>query len=77
MADLIELDMVDCDIILGMDWLHALYSTIDCRTRVFNLKIPNEPIMEYTSSSVVPKGHFILYLKARKLVSKGCIYQLV
>ena len=25
----------------------------------------------------MPKGHFISYLKARKLVSKGCVYNLV
>ena len=25
----------------------------------------------------MPKGHFISYLKARNLVSKGCIYHLV
>ena len=25
----------------------------------------------------MPKGRFILYLKVRKLVSKGCIYNLV
>ncbi|KAH0715889.1 hypothetical protein KY284_008794 [Solanum tuberosum] len=48
MADLIELDMVDFDIIL-----------------------------EWKNSSVVPTGHFISYLKARKLVSKGCVYHLV
>ena len=34
MADLIELGMVDFDVILGMDWLHAFYASIDCRTRV-------------------------------------------
>ena len=34
MADLVELDMVDFDVILGMDWLHACYASIDCRTRV-------------------------------------------
>ena len=26
MADLLELDMVDLDFILGMDWLHAYYA---------------------------------------------------
>ena len=31
---LIELDMVDFDGILGMDWLHACYASIDCKTRV-------------------------------------------
>ncbi|KAH0698695.1 hypothetical protein KY284_012910 [Solanum tuberosum] len=39
--------------------------------------IPNEPVIEWSSSSAVPKGHFISYLKARKLVSKGCVYHLV
>ncbi|KAH0636415.1 hypothetical protein KY290_036860 [Solanum tuberosum] len=34
-------------------------------------------VIEWRSSSTTPKGRFILYLKARKLVSKGCIYHLV
>ena len=29
-ADLIELTMIDFDIVLGMDWLHKCYDTIDC-----------------------------------------------
>ena len=33
-ADLIELSMLDFDIILGMDWLHKCYATIDCRNMV-------------------------------------------
>ena len=33
MADLVELDMVDFDVILGMDWFHACYASIYCRTR--------------------------------------------
>ncbi|KAH0641167.1 hypothetical protein KY285_037753 [Solanum tuberosum] len=77
MADLIELYMVDFDVILGMDWLHACYASVDCRTRVFKFQFPNEPVLEWKSSSAVPKGRFISYLKARKLVSKGCVYHLV
>uniref|UniRef100_M1DFL9 Retrotransposon protein n=1 Tax=Solanum tuberosum TaxID=4113 RepID=M1DFL9_SOLTU len=65
-ADLIELDMVDFDVILGMDCLHACYASIDCRTRVVKFQFPNEPVLEWSSSSIVPKGHFISYLKARK-----------
>ena len=30
--DLIELDMVDFDVIIGMDRLHACYESIDFRT---------------------------------------------
>ena len=76
-VDLVELDMVDFDVILGMDWLHACYASIDCRTRAVKFQFPNEPVIEWSSSSAVPKGHFISYLKARKLVSMGCIYHLV
>ena len=77
MVDLIELEMVDFDVILSMNWLHACYASIDCRTLVVKFQIPNEPVIEWTSSSSVPKCHFISYLKARKLVSKRCIYHLV
>ena len=39
-VDLVELDMHDFDIILGMGWLHACFASIDCRIRVvrFNFK---------------------------------------
>ncbi|WMV09239.1 hypothetical protein MTR67_002624 [Solanum verrucosum] len=70
MVDLVELDMVDFDVLIGMDWLNACYTSIDCRTRVVKLHFPNEPITEWRSSSTMPKGHFVSYLKARKLVSK-------
>ena len=29
-VDLVDLDMVDSDLILGIDWLHACFSSIDC-----------------------------------------------
>ena len=44
---LVELDMVDFDVILGMDWLHACFASIDCITRVVNFQFPNEPILEW------------------------------
>ena len=67
MTDLIELDMVDFDTILGIDWFHVCYASIDCRTRVVMFQIPNESVLDWKSSSLVPKGHFISYLKAMKL----------
>ena len=44
-VDLVELDMLDFDIILGMDWLHACFTCIDCRTRVVRFNFPNEPLL--------------------------------
>ena len=41
-ADLIELNMLDFDIILGMDWVHKCYAIIDCRNMVVRFQSPNE-----------------------------------
>ena len=30
----VKLDMLDFDVILGMDWLHDFLASIDCRTRI-------------------------------------------
>ena len=77
LADLIELDIVDFDVILGMDWLYSCYVSIDCRTRVVKFQFLGASVFEWSGNSVSPKSHFISYLKARKLISKGCIYHLV
>lgn len=34
LVDFVELDMLDFDIILGMDWLHVCYASINFRTCV-------------------------------------------
>ena len=38
----VELDMLDFDVILGMDWLHACYASIDCRTRIVKFQFTNK-----------------------------------
>ncbi|XP_070045383.1 uncharacterized protein [Nicotiana tomentosiformis] len=76
-ADLIELGMVDFDIIMGMDWLYSCFVKLDCRTRTVRLEFPNESVVEWKRDNVVPKGRFISYLKAVKMINKGCIYHLV
>ena len=76
MADLLELDMVDVDVILFMEWLHAYYVSIKCRTQVVKFQNPNKSVIEGSSSSAVPKGSFISYLKVRKLFFNECICHL-
>ncbi|KAF3680585.1 hypothetical protein FXO38_02229 [Capsicum annuum] len=69
-ADLIKLDIVDFDIILGMDWLYSCYASIDCRTHVVKFQFPNELVFEWFKNSVAPKSHFISYLKSISVVNE-------
>ena len=47
LVDLVELDMLDFDVILGIDWLHYFFASIDCRTQVEKFKCTNEPVVEW------------------------------
>ena len=33
LADLVLLDMIDFNVIMGMDWLSKHYATVDCREK--------------------------------------------
>ena len=60
-----------------MDWLAACYANVDCRGKIVQFQFQGEPIIEWKVSTVSPKGKFISYLKAGKMVRKGYIYHLV
>ena len=44
-ANLVELEIVDFDVILGMDWLHSCYASVNFRTRIFRFQFPDKPIL--------------------------------
>ena len=46
LADLVELDIFDFNMILCLDWLHDCFASIDCRTRVVKFQFPSKPILK-------------------------------
>ena len=47
LVDLVELDMFDFDIFLGIDWVHACFAYINYRIMVVKPQFPNELILEW------------------------------
>ncbi|XP_075080540.1 uncharacterized protein LOC142166033 [Nicotiana tabacum] len=43
LADLIVLDMINFDMLMGMDWLSSCYAIVDCHAKIVKFEIPNEP----------------------------------
>ncbi|XP_070041079.1 uncharacterized protein [Nicotiana tomentosiformis] len=76
-AGVIKLDMVEFDVIMGMDWLASCHANVDCRLKMVRFQFTGEPILEWKGNTVSPRGKFISYLKARKMIRKGYIYHLV
>nr|XP_025884581.1 uncharacterized protein LOC112940524 [Solanum lycopersicum] len=44
-ADLIMLDMIDFDVILGMDWLSPYHAVLDCYAKTVTLSMPGVPLV--------------------------------
>lgn len=72
-TDFMELEMVDFDVIMGMDMLSFCYATLDCRAKLVKFQFLNEAVLEWKGCTTTLVGKFISYLMVRRMVRKGCL----
>ena len=72
LADLILLDIINFDVILGMDWLARHYATLDCREKVVIFRILNDEEFRFRGDKSSMPQTFISTITARKILRRGC-----
>ncbi|GKA83808.1 ty3-gypsy retrotransposon protein [Tanacetum coccineum] len=72
-ANLLPIHMFDFDVILGMDWLASHRATIDCYARTVIFGNVRQPEFVYHGSSPLKSVKLISAMKARTLISHGCL----
>ncbi|XP_070049382.1 uncharacterized protein [Nicotiana tomentosiformis] len=73
LADLIVLDMIDFNILMGMDWLSSCYAIVDCHAKIVKFEISNEPSFILKRGQVPEICKVISFMKAQRLLKKGCL----
>ena len=72
-VDLVILDMIDYDVILGMDFLSKYGATIDCKAKVVSFQPLGEERFIFVSDRCSSQKMFISSMKARKWIACGYI----
>ena len=72
LADLVLLDVMDFDVILGMDWLSQHFATVDCRRKEVIFRIPNDEEFKFVGDKNSAPQNLISAITARKMLRKGC-----
>ncbi|CAJ2633781.1 unnamed protein product [Trifolium pratense] len=71
-ADLVVIDMIDFDVILGMDWLSSHHATLDCYNKIVKFEIPGKPPFSFQGKPTWMPHNLISALRANKLLRRGC-----
>ncbi|KAM2616927.1 hypothetical protein TB1_033384 [Malus domestica] len=71
-ANLMPLDIMDFDVILGTDWLHYNRAKIDCYGKTVTFHCPGLPEVTFIGEPSGVRHGIISAMKAKRLLSKGC-----
>ncbi|XP_033516668.2 uncharacterized protein [Nicotiana tomentosiformis] len=73
LADHIVLDMIDFDILRGMDWLSFCYTIVDCHAKIVKFEIPNDLSFILKWGQVPETCKVVYFMKDQRLLKKGCL----
>ena len=71
-ADLVALDMRDCDVVLGMDWLTRHRATFDCYKKEVKLHRPGKLEVKFRGMRRELSSNMISVMAAQRMLRKGC-----
>ena len=71
-TDLIELDVLDFDVVLRMDWLSKNYASINCRDKCVRFKLKESIKFVFHEERSEVHTRLISVMRARKFSDKGC-----
>ncbi|XP_050233220.1 uncharacterized protein LOC126681708 [Mercurialis annua] len=72
LADLILLEVLAFDVILGMDWLARHYASMDCREKLVTFNTPGIEVVSLQSEKLKSTASIISAMKAQRMMRKGC-----
>ena len=72
-ADLIPLEIVDLDVILGMDWLEKHRASVDCFRKEGVFRSLGQPEVVFCGERKVLSSCLISAITAKQLLQKGCM----
>ena len=73
LADLVLLDVIDFNVILGMDWSARHYASLDCREKVVIFIIPNDDEFRFRGDKASMPQNLISAITARKKCLEGVV----
>ncbi|WMV19661.1 hypothetical protein MTR67_013046 [Solanum verrucosum] len=72
-VDLVELEMINFDVIMGMDWLASCYANVECWTKIVKFHFPGEAVSEWKGDTTTPK--VLQVLRDREIYTKFSKYE--
>ena len=71
-VNLVMLDILEFDVILGMDWLSSNHAVLDCYEKTVMLILPDKTVLRYQGDRRLTLPLLISTVSAKKLINRGC-----